>query len=100
LLKFFHPVKDTKIPANNFTNVLLQASGSLFDDLSEQFLVDCAYNHYFGEWGAFGCNGAWPQAYFDYLETVSGGRMQTEQSYPYTASDGQCRQTEQGEGTH
>ena len=53
-------------------------------------------NHYFEEWGAFGCSGAWPQAYFDYFETVSGGRTQTERAYPYTATDGQCRQTDQG----
>lgn len=73
-----------------------RGSGSLFDDLSEQFLVDCANNHYFGQWGAFGCQGAWPQAYYDYLENVSSGRMQTEAAYPYTAKDGNCRQTEAG----
>ena len=64
--------------------------------MSEQFLVNCAYDHYFGQWGAFGCSGAWPQAYLDYLETVSGGQMQTESSYPYTGTDGACRSSDQG----
>ena len=36
----------------------------MFDDLSEQQLVDCALNHFYqdneGNWGAFGCDGAWP----------------------------------------
>lgn len=73
-----------------------KGNGVLYDDLSEQFLVDCAMNHYFGEWGAFGCSGAWPQAYFDYLETVSNGYTQKESSYPYTGTDGRCKSTEQG----
>ena len=46
--------------------------------------------------GAYGCQGAWPQAYFDYVQTISDGRMQTEAAYPYTGHNGHCRQTDQG----
>lgn len=73
-----------------------KASGNLFDDLSEQYLVDCANNHYFGDLGAFGCSGAWPQAYFDYMEKYESGRVQTESAYPYTAQDGSCRSSASG----
>jgi Papain family cysteine protease len=69
------------------------ATGVMFDDLSEQHLLDCAFNHYYndnsGSWGAFGCDGAWPQAYLDWLLT-KGPWNQKEQSYPYTSgSSGQ-----------
>merc|ERR1712168_761554 len=37
--------------------------GNMADDLSEQHLLDCAYNHVFtdgsGSWGCYGCDGAW-----------------------------------------
>lgn len=56
------------------------------DDLSEQHLLDCAYNHQVtdsdGTWGAFGCDGAWPNAYLDWIQ---GNYNQEESSYPYTS---------------
>eukprot|EP00091_Calanus_sinicus_P003321 TRINITY_DN1348_c0_g1_i1.p1 TRINITY_DN1348_c0_g1~~TRINITY_DN1348_c0_g1_i1.p1 ORF type:complete len:355 (+),score=118.11 TRINITY_DN1348_c0_g1_i1:102-1166(+) len=77
-----------------------QATGNMYDDLSEQHLVDCAAGHYFydndGAWGAFGCDGAWPPAYFDWLVNNNGGRTQTESSYPYEASDHHCRGSSSG----
>ena len=64
------------------------ATGVMDDDLSEQHLLDCAFNHYVndnsGSWGAFGCDGAWPQAYYDWLLT-KGPWNQEEASYPYTS---------------
>jgi hypothetical protein len=73
-----------------------QASGTLFEDLSEQFLVDCAYGHSWEGLEGNGCEGGWPQAYFDFvLNTVAGG-MQTETAYPYTADQGGCRATAEG----
>lgn len=72
-----------------------QQRGVMFDDLSEQQLVDCALNHFYqdndGNWGAFGCDGAWPPAYFDWIVKNNYGNIQTEASYPYTAKDGTCR---------
>jgi hypothetical protein len=37
-----------------------------------------------------------PQSYLDYVDTLTGGRMQTEASYPYTSKNEDCKQTEQG----
>ena len=52
-----------------------QMTGVLYDDLSEQHILDCAYGHLYedddGYWGADGCEGAWPQAYFDWLKVTS-----------------------------
>jgi len=66
-------------------------------DLSEQHITDCANGHYYydndGTWGAFGCDGAWPQAYIDYLVNVNDGRNEEESCYPYTASDDQCKES-------
>lgn len=74
--------------------------GVMYDDLSEQHLVDCANGHYYqdseGWWGAFGCVGAWPPAYMDFLMTQSNGYTQAEAAYPYTASDGTCRAQQSG----
>merc|ERR1719495_164132 len=46
-------------------------TGEMDDDLSEQHLLDCAYDHTFnddiGSWSANGCNGGWPVAYTDWL---------------------------------
>jgi len=50
-------------------------------DLSEQYLVDCAY----GKYGANGCNGANPYAYARWLPE-KGGHMPHEKSYPYLGS--------------
>ena len=51
------------------------------NDLSEQYLVDCAY----GKYGANGCNGANPYAYAKWLPE-QGGQMPHETSYPYLGS--------------
>ncbi|KAG5177030.1 putative cysteine protease family C01A [Tribonema minus] len=51
--------------------------------LSEQQLVDCAQafdNH--------GCNGGLPSHAFEYI--TSAGGLDTEQGYPYSATDGVC----------
>merc|ERR1712107_809642 len=78
-----------------------QQRGVMFDDLSEQHIVDCALNHYYhdseGSWGAFGCDGAWPPAYMDWLVDNNNGKIQTEASYPYTAKDGHCRPASNGD---
>ena len=42
----------------------IRKTGQFVDDLSEQFLVDCAYNYDVDGFGAYGCEGAWPQAYY------------------------------------
>jgi len=77
-----------------------QQRGVMFDDLSEQHLLDCAYEHYYydgeGAWGAFGCDGAWPQAYLDWVVNENGGNVQTEESYPYEAVNGACRSSSDG----
>merc|ERR1712027_175738 len=71
-----------------------QASNSLFDDLSEQHLMDCANGHNYydneGAWGAFGCDGAWPQAYYDWIVNNNGGRLEKEDCAPYHAADRSC----------
>jgi len=71
------------------------ASGTLYDDLSEQHLVDCTYNHYYnddaGSWGSFGCDGAWPPAILEWLYNNGGGHAQTEASYPYEHTVRNCR---------
>jgi len=63
-----------------------------FDDLSEQHIVSCANGHVVndgvGSWGAYGCDGAWPIAYMDWIINYNGGKIQTEASYPYTSGNG------------
>jgi len=83
-----------------------QQTGELYDDLSEQHLLDCGMDHgwYDGHYvyGASGCNGGWPQAYIDFLQDTpadegSDGWTQTEAAYPYReAADGVCRAEEDG----
>jgi len=72
-----------------------QQTGVMYDDLSEQHILDCTNGHYYydnqGAWGAFGCDGAWPPAHFDWLVNNNKGRTEKESCYPYTASDGSCR---------
>jgi hypothetical protein len=62
--------------------------------LSEQFLVSCANDYSVvvdgSSFGAYGCQGAWPQAYYDYLIKKAGGQHQYEFYYPYTATDSEC----------
>merc|ERR1712241_684012 len=44
-------------------------TGVVFDDLAEQFLVDCANGYVDPDgFGADGCEGAWPQDYLHYLK--------------------------------
>lgn len=61
-------------------------------DLSEQHLLDCAFGHRVtdsvGTWEGFGCDGAWPNVYMDY---VKGTWNHEESSYPYVSG---------GSGTH
>ena len=74
-----------------------QASGVLFDDLGEQFLVDCAYGHARDGLEGDGCSGGWPQAYLDFVKETAAGGMQTETAYPYTGSQDACAATSEGE---
>ncbi|KAI4335206.1 hypothetical protein L6164_013875 [Bauhinia variegata] len=52
--------------------------------LSEQQLVDCA-----GAFNNFGCHGGLPSQAFEYIK-YNGG-LETEEAYPYTAKDGECK---------
>merc|ERR1711962_1245048 len=67
---------------------------TIYDDLSEQHLMDCANGHFSyddeGSWGAFGCDGAWPQAYYDWIVKQNAGRLEKEDCAPYQGKDRSC----------
>jgi len=77
-----------------FDTCMWLATGSMEDDLSEQHLMDCANGHTFydseGAWGAFGCDGAWPQSYMDWIVQNNDGRVEKENCAPYHAQDRTC----------
>jgi len=51
--------------------------------LSEQNLIDCSSSY-----GTQGCNGAWPSEAMKYI--IANHGIDTESSYPYTATQGTC----------
>merc|ERR1739844_328062 len=73
----------------------IKNNGQIIDDLSEQYLVDCANGYSFEEndmeWTADGCAGAWPMPYFDFLKKTNGGYHEQEYCYPYHAHDQKCK---------
>ena len=40
--------------------------------------------------GAFGCYGAWPQPYMDWIINYNSGRVEKESCAPYHANDRTC----------
>ena len=63
------------------------SSGKLVS-LSEQQLVDCATRP---KYEAEGCHGGWPWSVLDY---VSDHGLCTEDAYPYTGKDGECKDSQ------
>jgi len=60
------------------------AKGTL-PDCAEQELVSCDTN-------SEGCNGGWPEKCFDWIKANGDNGIDTQESYPYTASDSTCDQ--------
>jgi cathepsin H len=54
-----------------------------FEPLSEQQLVDCAY-----DFDNYGCDGGLPSHAFEYIAHIGG--ISTEEAYPYYAADRNC----------
>jgi len=69
----------------------IKNTGQMIDDLSEQYLVDCANGYSVDGFDASGCQGAWPQAYFGYVKDKHSGHHLNEACYPYEAADKTCR---------
>ena len=65
-------------------------NGSEMMDLSEQQLLDCGNGHKWNGWGAYGCDGAWGEAYLDYIVTKQNGTVEQESCAGYTGSEGTC----------
>uniref|UniRef100_A0A5B6YKB2 Putative cysteine protease Cp1 n=1 Tax=Davidia involucrata TaxID=16924 RepID=A0A5B6YKB2_DAVIN len=59
--------------------------------LSEQQLVDCAQ-----AFNNFGCSGGLPSQAFEYIK-YNGG-LDTEEAYPYTGKDGECKYSSENVG--
>ena len=57
--------------------------GTVFPNYSEQQIIDCS-----GGYGNMGCSGGLMTNSFNYLKSY---KLQTETSYPYTATKGSCR---------
>jgi cathepsin L len=80
---------------------MISANDNAAGDLSEQHLLDCGFGHVVsdasGSWQAYGCDGAWPNVYMDY---VKGAWNHEEFSYPYTSGSsgavGSCRSDDGG----
>jgi len=75
--------------AGLFETTMLKAGASFSDtdlDLSEQYLLDCAY----GSNGANGCNGAGLSSYPDYMANTAGGTVPHENSYGYAGTVQTC----------
>ena len=64
-------------------------------DLSEQYLLDCAYGSPNSD-GPDGCNGGWVEDYLNYAEQHQKGADQLESYYPYTAELGSCNYNQTG----
>ena len=56
-------------------------------DYSEQQLLDCGKGYKGRTWG---CEGAWPDAYFQFLFEKQGGQLVHESQAPYKNKEGQC----------
>jgi len=71
--------------AGLFETTMLKAGASVSStdfDLSEQYLLDCAY----GSNDANGCNGAGLDSYPDYMANTAGGTVPHENSYGYAGT--------------